>query len=103
MSRNPGPYPTRTPFGHLDGLLLERPLPVPLPIIIIIRNISSFLPLRSVVLDAEDSIDISIFVSFSLDRGILSYDTEKPVVEEDLLPFCPYASSIPDSGLMDYD
>jgi hypothetical protein len=45
-------------------------------IIIIIRNISRFLPLRSVVLDAEDSNDVSILVPFSLDRGILSYDTE---------------------------
>jgi hypothetical protein len=66
----------------------------------IIRNISRFLPLRSVVLDAEDSNDISVFVLFSLDRGILSYDTENPAVE-DLLQFCPYASSISDSSLMD--
>jgi len=70
-------------------------------IIIITRNISRFLPLWSVVLDTEDSNDISIFVPFSLDRRILSYDTEKPVVEDDLLPFYPYASSISDSSLMD--
>ena len=69
--------------------------------IIIIRNISRFLPLRSAVLDAEDSNDVSIFVLFSVDRGILSYDTEKPVEEEDLLQFYPYASSISDSKLMD--
>jgi hypothetical protein len=70
-------------------------------IIIIIINISRFLPLRSVVLDAEDSNDISAFVPFSLDLGMLSYDTEKSVVEEGLLPFYPYASSISDSSLKD--